>query len=143
MVMFWFTVLAVSILLYVLLDGIDLGVGMLFGITRSEARRNDMLAAVDPVWDGNETWLVSGGTVLWAAFPLVFATALSALYIPVIVMLAGLILRGVAFVYLSKAKRTHGLWVAAFAGGSLAAAFMQGVMVGALAEGLPIVNGQY
>ena len=143
MVMFWFTILAVSILLYVLLDGFDLGVGMLFGTTHNEARRRDMLAAIDPVWDGNETWLVSGGTVLWAGFPLVFATLLSALYLPVLVMLAGLILRGVAFVYLGKAQRTRWLWVAAFAGGSLAAAFMQGLMVGALVEGLPISNGQY
>jgi len=143
MVMFWFTVLATSILLYVLLDGFDLGVGMLFGITRSEAKRRDMLAAVDPVWDGNETWLVSGATVLWAAFPAVFATALSALYLPVLVMLTGLILRGVAFVYLEKAQRTRRLWVAAFAAGSFAAAFMQGVMVGALVSELPISHGTY
>ena len=143
MVMFWFTILAVSILLYVLLDGFDLGVGMLFGMTRSEAKRRDMLAAVDPVWDGNETWLVSGSTVLWAAFPAVFATVLSALYLPALIMLAGLILRGVSFVYLGKAQRTRRLWVAAFAGGSLAAAFMQGVMVGALVAELKISHGQY
>jgi cytochrome bd ubiquinol oxidase subunit II len=143
MVTIWFTILATSILLYVLLDGFDLGVGMLFGMTRSEAKRRDMLAAVDPVWDGNETWLVSGATVLWAAFPLVFATVLSALYLPALIMLAGLILRGMAFVYLEKAQRTRWLWVTAFAGGSLAAAFMQGVMVGALVAGLPISHGQY
>lgn len=143
MVTLWFTILAASILLYVLLDGFDLGVGMLFGLTRSEAQRSDMLAAVEPVWDGNETWLVSAGTVLWAGFPLAFATLLSALYLPVLIMLAGLILRGVAFVYLEKAQRTRWLWVTAFAVGSLAAAFMQGLMVGALVEELPISNGQY
>jgi cytochrome bd ubiquinol oxidase subunit II len=143
MVMFWVALLAISVLIYLLLDGFDLGVGMLFGMTRSKAQRHDMLAAVDPVWDGNETWLVSGATVLWAAFPPVFATALSALYIPVLVMLAGMILRGVAFVYLPKAHRTRSLWIAAFACGSLAAAFMQGVMVGALVQGLPIASGQY
>jgi cytochrome bd ubiquinol oxidase subunit II len=74
MVLFWFTLLAVGLLLYVLLDGFDLGVGMLSGLTRSEARRRTMLSAVAPVWDGNETWLVSSGVVLWGAFPLVYAT---------------------------------------------------------------------
>jgi cytochrome d ubiquinol oxidase subunit II len=94
MVTFWVAVLATSILLYVLLDGFDLGVGILFGLTRSAMRRRAMLSAVAPIWDGNETWLVVSGVVLWGAFPIVYAVLLSAFYLPVLVMLAGLILRG-------------------------------------------------
>jgi len=95
MVIFWVSVLALSILLYVLLDGFDLGVGVLFGLTRDEHRRRAMMSAVAPVWDGNETWLVVAGGVLWGAFPVVYATLFSALYLPLLLMLAGLILRGV------------------------------------------------
>jgi cytochrome bd ubiquinol oxidase subunit II len=80
--MFWVCVLAVSILFYVLLDGFDLGVGILFGFTRSESRRREMLAAVAPLWDGNETWLIVAGVVLWGAFPVVYATLFSAFYLP-------------------------------------------------------------
>src|ERR1700720_1346001 len=141
--MFWVAILAVSILLYVLLDGFDLGVGMLFGLTGDEIRRRAMLSAVSPVWDGNETWLVVAGVVLWGAFPLVYATLFSAFYLPLLLMLAGLILRGVAFEYRYKTERLRWIWDAAFAGGSLVAAFIQGLTVGALVEGLPIANGQY
>jgi cytochrome bd ubiquinol oxidase subunit II len=143
MVMFWVFVLAMSTLLYVLLDGFDLGVGILFGLTRNEARRRAMLAAVAPMWDGNETWLVVAGVVLWGAFPIVYATLFSAFYLPLLVMLAGLILRGVAFEFRYKTERLRWIWDAGFAGGSLVAAFIQGMMVGALVEGLPIVNEQY
>ena len=143
MIMFWVFVLAVSILLYVLLDGFDLGIGILYGVTRDEARRRTMMSAVAPIWDGNETWLVSSGVVLWGAFPMAYATLLSACYLPVLLMLAGLILRGVAFEFRSNAKQLPAIWDASFAGGSLLAAFMQGLMVGALVEGLPISNGQY
>jgi cytochrome bd ubiquinol oxidase subunit II len=142
-VMFWVAILAVSILLYVLLDGFDLGVGILFGLTRDETRRREMLGAVAPIWDGNETWLVVAGTVLWSAFPVVYATLLSALYLPLLLMLAGLILRGVSFEYRNKTERMRWVWDAAFAGGSLVAAFMQGLTVGVLVAGLPIANGQY
>jgi cytochrome bd ubiquinol oxidase subunit II len=93
--MFWVCVLAVSILFYVLLDGFDLGVGILFAFTLNEQRRREMLAAVAPLWDGNETWLIVAGVVLWGAFPIVYATLFSAFYLPLLVMLAGLILRGV------------------------------------------------
>src|SRR6202163_446046 len=143
MVMFWTAILAISVLLYVLLDGFDLGVGMLFGLARGEERRHAMLAAVSPIWDGNETWLVVTGVVLWGAFPIVYATLFSAFYLPLLVMLAGLILRGVAFEFRYKAERMRWVWDAGFAGGSLFAAFIQGLMVGALVEGLPIVNGHY
>src|SRR5207302_2941690 len=123
MVMFWVSLLAVSILLYVLLDGFDLGVGILFGLTGSEDRRRAMLSAVAPVWDGNETWLVVTGVILWGAFPLAYATLLSAFYLPLLVMLAGLILRGVAFEYRYKTERMRSVWDLSFVGGSLAAAF--------------------
>ncbi len=143
MVMFWVAILAVSILLYVLLDGFDLGIGILFGLTRDEARRREMLSAVAPIWDGNETWLVVAGVVLWGAFPVVYATLFSAFYLPLLLMLAGLILRGVAFEYRYKTERMRWVWDGGFAGGSLVAAFIQGLTVGALVEGLPISNGQY
>ena len=143
MVMFWVGVLAISILFYVLLDGFDLGVGILFGFATSEPSRLEMQAAVAPLWDGNETWLVVAGVVLWGAFPVVYATLFSAFYLPLLLMLAGLILRGVAFEFRNKTERLRWLWDASFAGGSLVAAFIQGLMVGALVEGLPISNGQY
>jgi cytochrome d ubiquinol oxidase subunit II len=142
MVMFWVSVLAISMLLYLLLDGFDLGVGMLFGLARSEASRSIMLRTIAPFWDGNETWLIVAAVVLWSAFPVVYATLLSALYVPVVVMLAGLILRGVSFEFRNEAKRRW-IWDICFACGSLAASFMQGVMVGALVEGLQFTNGQY
>jgi len=141
--MFWVAILAVSILLYVLLDGFDLGVGILFGLTRNEERRRAMLSAVAPMWDGNETWLVVAGVILWGAFPIVYVTLFSAFYLPLLLMLAGLILRGVAFEYRNKTERLRWIWDVSFAGGSLAAAFIQGLMVGALVEGLPITNGHY
>jgi len=142
-VMFWVAILAVSILLYVLLDGFDLGIGILFGFTANEERRRAMMSAVAPVWDGNETWLVVAGVVLWGAFPIVYATLFSAFYLPLLLMLAGLILRGVAFEYRNKTERLRWIWDAGFAGGSLAVAFIQGLTVGGLVEGLPFANGQY
>ena len=117
MLMFWVFVLALSVLLYVLLDGFDLGVGILFGLTRSEENRRGMMAAVAPIWDGNETWLVVAGVVLWGAFPIVYATLFSAFYLPLLLMLAGLILRGVAFEFRYKAERMRPVWDAGFAGG--------------------------
>ena len=143
MAIFWVCVLAVSLLIYVLLDGFDLGVGILFGFTRSESRRREMLAAVAPLWDGNETWLIVAGVVLWGAFPVVYATLFSAFYLPLLVMLAALILRGVAFEFRYKTERLRWIWDLSFAGGSFVAAFIQGLMVGALVEGLPISDGQY
>jgi cytochrome d ubiquinol oxidase subunit II len=141
--MFWVCILAVSIMFYVLLDGFDLGVGILFGFTRNESRRRAMLGAVAPLWDGNETWLVVAVVVLWGAFPFVYATLFSAFYLPALVMVAGLILRGVAFEFRNKTERLRWIWDLSFAGGSFVAAFIQGLMVGALVEGLPISNGQY
>src|ERR1700722_10360795 len=143
MVMFWVSLLAISILLYVLLDGVDLGVGLLFGLTTSEARRGTMLSAVAPIWDGNETWLVITAVILWGAFPLVYASLLSAFYLPLFFILGGLILRGVAFEFRDKTQRMRWIWDLSFAGGSLIASFMQGTTVGALVEGVQVTDGQY
>lgn len=143
MVMFWVTILAVSILLYVLLDGFDLGVGMLFGLASDEPRRHAIISAVAPVWDGNETWLVVSGVILWGAFPVVYSVLMSAFYLPVLLMLAGLILRGVAFEFRHKTVRMRWIWNASFVGGSLVATFMQGLMIGALVQGLPVSGDRY
>jgi cytochrome bd ubiquinol oxidase subunit II len=143
MILFWVALLALTTLLYVLLDGFDLGVGILFGCTRNEDARRKMLAAISPVWDGNETWLVFTGTILWGAFPRVYATLLSAFYLPIILMLGALILRGVAFEFRYKALGARWIWDLGFASGSLIAAFVQGVAVGALVEGLPMADGHY
>jgi cytochrome bd ubiquinol oxidase subunit II len=143
MVMFWVALLAISMLMYLLLDGFDLGVGMLFGLSNSEANRSAMLNTIAPVWDGNETWLVVSGVILWGAFPVVYSTLLSAFYIPVIIMLLGLILRGVAFEFRHKTQRMRWVWDISFAGGSFVASFMQGVTVGALVQGLRFTDGQY
>jgi cytochrome d ubiquinol oxidase subunit II len=143
MVMFWVSLLAISILIYLLLDGFDLGVGILFGLARGEERKAAMLSAVAPVWDGNETWLVVTGVILWGAFPVVYATLLSAFYLPLIIMLLGLILRGVAFEFRNKTEHLRWIWDLSFAGGSLVSTFMQGATVGALVEGLQFTDGQY
>lgn len=143
MIEFWSGALALSIFLYVLLDGFDLGVGMLFPFAPGERGRRQMLAAISPVWDGNETWLVCAGTILFGAFPIVFALLLSAFYLPIFLMLAGLIFRGVAFEFRYKTERLRWLWDAGFVAGSYVAAFVQGTAVGAIVEGLPIESGAY
>ena len=140
---FWTGALALTIYLYVTLDGFDLGVGMLFPLIRGEAGRRHMLASIAPVWDGNETWLVLNATILFGMFPLVYATLLSAFYLPLFVMLAALIFRGVAFEFREKSRRMRWFWDAGFVVGSYVATFIQGVTVGALVNELPIVNGRY
>jgi cytochrome bd ubiquinol oxidase subunit II len=105
MIFYWAAILAIGTLLYVLLDGLDLCVGIISGGAGSDARRDAMMNAVAPIWDGNETWLVVTGVVLWSAFSIVYATLLSAFYLPLILMLAGLILRGVAFEYRHRTER--------------------------------------
>ena len=143
MTLFWAVALAVTILLYILLDGFDLGVGILFLFSRDEANRRRMLAAISPVWDGNETYLVLAGTILFGAFSRVFALMLSALYLPVIVGVCALILRGVAFEFREKATLSKKFWDAAFGAGSLVATFVQGAALGALATGLALQDGRY
>jgi cytochrome d ubiquinol oxidase subunit II len=142
MIYFWVALLAVSTLLYVLLDGFDLGVGILFAFA-GETDRRKMMSAISPVWDGNETWLVVTGTVLFGAFPAAYAALLSAFYLPLVLMLCALILRGVAFEFRYKSIGFRWFWDLGFAGGSLLATFVQGMTVGALVEGLPMVDGHY
>jgi cytochrome d ubiquinol oxidase subunit II len=140
---FWAAVLAVSILLYVLLDGFDLGVGILFGTTRDEAHRVQMLDAIAPFWDGNETWLVVIGAGAFAAFPDVYAVFLGAFYFPVLLMLFGLIFRGIAFEFRFRSERIRWVWDHGFFLGSTLVAFVQGAAVGAMIRGVPVTNGQY
>jgi cytochrome d ubiquinol oxidase subunit II len=136
-------IIAFGIFVYVMLDGFDLGLGILFLAAPSDAARDTMMRSVAPVWDGNETWLVLGGVVLFAAFPLAYAVILPALYLPLILMLIGLILRGVAFEFRFKAERSRRLWDIAFAGGSILATFMQGIALGAFVQGFPVLDRQY
>ena len=142
MILFWAALLAVTTSLYVLLDGFDLGVGILFTFA-DEANRRKMLSAISPVWDGNETWLVVTGTVMFGAFPAAYAALLSAFYLPLVLMLCALILRGVAFEFRYKSLGFRWFWDLGFAGGSLVATFVQGMTVGALVQGLPMKDGHY
>jgi cytochrome d ubiquinol oxidase subunit II len=142
MILFWAGLLALATLLYVVLDGFDLGVGILFAFA-GETDRRKMLSAISPVWDGNETWLVVTGTVLFGAFPRAYAVLLSAFYLPLVLMLCALILRGVAFEFRYKSIGFRWFWDLGFMGGSLVATFMQGMTVGALVEGLPMKEGYY
>jgi cytochrome bd ubiquinol oxidase subunit II len=139
----WAVVIALGLFMYVMLDGFDLGVGLIFPFFPDESERDLMMHAIAPVWDGNETWLVLGGAALFAAFPLVYSVALSALYLPIITMLVCLIFRGVSFELRGKADRTKNLWNLAFIGGSAGASFFQGVILGAYLKGIPIANNAF
>jgi cytochrome d ubiquinol oxidase subunit II len=136
-------VLGVAVVLYVVLDGFDLGIGMLFPFYAEEAERDQIMNSVAPFWDGNETWLVLGGVTLWAAFPKAFGVILPALYIPVVVLLLALIFRGVAFEFRWVAKPHHRLWDVSFAGGSTLAGFAQGLILGGILEEIPVRDGQF
>lgn len=138
----WVLIIGFAIIMYVLMDGFDLGVGILFPFAPEEKSRDIMMNSVAPVWDGNETWLVLGGAGLLGAFPLVYSTFLPALYIGVFLMLAGLIFRGVAFEFRFKAGRKR-FWNWAFAGGSTVAAFAQGVVGGAYVQGFNTADKVY
>ncbi len=139
----WAGILAFGILVYVVLDGFDLGIGILFGTTGNEVYRRQMMASVAPVWDGNETWLLVIGAGLFGAFPVVYAIFLSAFYLPVILLLIGLIFRGVAFEFRYKSEAMRGLWDTGFFLGSLVATFVQGAAIGAMVNGLPIEDGRF
>ena len=143
MIEFWAAALAVSLLLYIVLDGFDLGVGMLFAIAPNELARRHMMQSISPVWDGNETWLVVAAAILFGAFPLVYSVLLSAFYLPLIIMLLALILRGVAFEFRYRAVGLKRVWDIGFSGGSFVATFIQGVTVGALVQELPMQGTQY
>lgn len=140
----WAVIIIFGVMMYVVMDGFDLGIGILFPFVKDDTERDVMMNTVAPVWDGNETWLVLGGAGLFAAFPLAYSVVLSALYLPLMFMLIGLVFRGVAFEFRFKAKpaKRH-LWDKAFIGGSIAATFFQGVALGAYIEGLPVVNRTY
>ncbi|WP_126975258.1 cytochrome d ubiquinol oxidase subunit II [Frigidibacter oleivorans] len=137
----WAAIIAFAVLAYVIMDGFDLGIGILFPLFPEKHDRDVMMNSVAPVWDGNETWLVLGGGGLLAVFPLAYATILPALYAPLIVMLLALIFRGVAFEYRWRTDSRR--WDAAFFGGSITATFAQGIALGALVQGIRVENRAY
>lgn len=139
----WAGIIAAAVLIYTLLDGFDLGIGLLFPFFPGSRDRGRMLGAIAPVWDGNETWLVLGGGGLLAVFPLAYSIVLSALYAPIILMLLSLVFRGVAFEFRWQSDRSHVIWDRAFACGSYGAAIAQGLALGALVQGIPVVNRAY
>ena len=138
----WAGIIGSAVALYVILDGFDLGIGVLFPFAKGDKERDQMMASIAPFWDGNETWLVMGGAGLLVAFPMAYAIIMPAFYLPVIVMLLALVFRGVAVEF-----REHGdsktFWDAAFAGGSTLAGFCQGVILGGLIQGIRVENGAY
>ncbi|SFM88547.1 cytochrome d ubiquinol oxidase subunit II [Thioclava dalianensis] len=137
----WAAIIAFAVLTYVVLDGFDLGVGIMFPFLGSDDNRTRAMNSVAPVWDGNETWLVMGGGGLLAVFPLAYGVILNALYVPLIVMLLALAFRGVAFEFRGKTRRWRPLWDKAFFGGSLVATLAQGAVLGGLLQG-PSVTGR-
>jgi cytochrome bd ubiquinol oxidase subunit II len=141
----WACIAAFTILAYIVLDGFDLGIGVLFAVEPERDNRNVMVNTIAPVWDGNETWLVLGGAALYGVFPLAYSTILPALYPPVIAMVLALIFRGVAFEFRFRAESRAGLalWDFAFFGGSVLAGFCQGLILGGLIQGIRIVDDSY
>ena len=140
----WAALLAVAVFMYVLLDGFDLGVGILFPFAARDEDRDVMMNTVAPVWDGNETWLVLGGGGLFAAFPKAYAALMPALYMPIGFMLTALIFRGVAFEFRFKATGSgRRIWDQAFHWGSVVATFAQGLLLGTIVQGVTLVDGRF
>ncbi len=139
----WAGLIAFAVLAYVLFDGFDLGIGMLFPFGRDKADRDTMMNSVAPVWDGNETWLVLGGGGLFAVFPLAYAIVMPALYAPIFAMLLGLIFRGVAFEFRWRSGRHEWFWDWSFTIGSAVATFAQGIALGALVQGIRVSGRAY
>ena len=139
----WAALLGAAVALYVILDGFDLGTGILFPFARSERERDQMMDSIAPFWDGNETWLVLGGGGLWVAFPQAYAVIMPALYLPVFVMLLALVFRGVAFEFRAIAITSKKYWNFAFAGGSTLAAICQGLILGGLIQGIKVEDGVF
>jgi cytochrome d ubiquinol oxidase subunit II len=139
----WAVIIAFAVAMYVVMDGFDLGIGILFPFFRVGKERDAAMNAIAPVWDGNETWLVLGGGGLLAAFPLAYAIILPALYAPLIAMLLGLIFRGVAFEFRWRDPGHRALWDAAFCLGSVVATLAQGITLGALLQGIAIEGRAY
>jgi len=141
--MIWVVIIGVAVFMYVLMDGFDLGVGVLFPFAPDDESRDLMMNSVAPVWDGNETWLVLGGAGLLAAFPLIYSVFLPALYIGVFLLLAGLIFRGIAFEFRFKSGASKHWWDRSFSIGSTVAAFAQGAVIGAYIQGFEVVDMKY
>ncbi|MCA1178269.1 cytochrome d ubiquinol oxidase subunit II [Pantoea rwandensis] len=140
----WFAIIVFGTLMYIVMDGFDLGIGLLLPFNKDPIERDMMVNTVAPVWDGNETWLVLGGAALFGAFPLAYSVLLDALSIPLTAMLIGLIFRGVAFEFRFKATEEHRpFWDKSFIAGSLLATFSQGVAVGAILNGFPVSGREY
>ena len=139
----WTLILGFAVFMYVLLDGFDLGIGVLFPFARDDDARDVMMATVAPIWDGNETWLVLGGLALFAAFPLAFAIILPAVYFPIVAMVLGLIFRGIAFEFRASAGKGSKLWGWSFFGGSLVATFAQGCVLGKFVLGFEVDGRHY
>ncbi|WP_240451225.1 cytochrome d ubiquinol oxidase subunit II [Wenzhouxiangella sp. XN201] len=139
----WIVIIGISVFMYVLMDGFDLGVGILFPFAPDDSARDDLMNSVAPVWDGNETWLVLGGTGLLAAFPMIYGVFLPALYIGVFLLLAGLIFRGIAFEFRFKSGSNRHWWDRSFSIGSTVAAFAQGAVVGAYIQGFEVEGFSY
>jgi len=140
----WAIIIIFSIMMYVVMDGFDLGIGILFPLVQGRENRSVMMNTVAPIWDGNETWLVLGGAGLFGAFPLAYSVVLSALYLPLIFMLIGLIFRGVAFEFRFKVHEgKEGIWDSSFIVGSFLATFCQGVALGTFIDGIPVVDQQF
>jgi len=140
----WAIIISFALMMYVIMDGFDLGIGVLFPFVHDRDDRDTMVNTVAPVWDGNETWLVLGASALMAAFPLAYSVILSALYLPIVLMLGGLIWRGVAFEFRFKADEAHKpFWDKAFTSGSYIATFSQGVALGTFITGFEVTGGAY
>lgn len=140
----WAVIIAFAVFLYAALDGFDVGVGILFPFAKDSRERDHMQAAIAPVWDGNETWLVLGGGGLFAAFPKAYAALMPALYMPIILMLLALIFRGVAFEFRHHGRKAGKTWwTIAFSGGSIAAAAAQGLVLGGFIQGVNVVDGEF
>jgi len=139
----WGGIILFAVYAYVVMDGFDLGLGLLFLAYPERADRDVLMNSVAPVWDGNETWLVLGGGGLFAAFPLAYAILMPALYAPIIAMLLGLVFRGVAFEYRWRTNRGRWVWDAAFIGGSFVATFAQGIVLGAIVQGVKVDGREY
>jgi cytochrome bd ubiquinol oxidase subunit II len=136
-------ILGCAVAMYVIFDGFDLGIGILFPFAESERERDQMMNSVAPFWDGNETWLVLGGAGMMVAFPLAYSIILPALYLPVMVMLLALIFRGVAFEFRWIGVTSKPQWTFTFAAGSALAAFCQGIILGGLIQGIKVENGAF
>jgi len=139
----WAALIAIAVLMYVVMDGFDLGIGILFPFFKEQRDRTAMMNSIAPVWDGNETWLVLGGGGLFAVFPLAYSILMTAFYAPLIIMLLALIFRGVAFEFRFRDPRHQTFWDLGFTGGSIVATVAQGIVLGAFVQGIEVEGRSY